>query len=131
MDDERNEQIIVSDFDNDFWHELFDLHVINTRDCIKELDGMKICIYNEVYGQHNLPHLHAKYCDYEVSVKTNGEILIGNFPPKKAKMLKKWVLSEEGQRKITENRNEYHKDGVASFTLAPDSPYEMLIQKRQ
>ncbi len=45
--------------------------------------------------------------------------------------MKKWVLSEEGQRKIKEKWNEYHKDGVASFILAPDSPYEMLIQKRQ
>lgn len=106
-------KLIVSDFDNDFWYELFDLQVINTRDCIGELDGIKICIYNEVYGQHNLPHLHAKYCDYEVSVRiSDGEMIIGNFPPKKAKMLKKWILSEEGQRKIKEKWNELNQNGI-------------------
>ena len=86
---------------------------INTRDCIEELDGIKICIYNEVYGQHNLPHIYAKYCDYEVSVRIpDGEMIIGNFHIKKAKMLKKWVLSDKGQRKIKEKWNELNQNGI-------------------
>ena len=130
MDDKRNEQIIVSDFDNDFWYEFFNLHVINIRAKIAKIYGIDIIIRTDEKAGH-IPHLHAKYGEYGVSVKTNGEILIGKFSHKKAKMLKKCILSEEGQRKIKENRNEYHKDGVASFILAPDLPYEMLIQKRQ
>lgn len=44
MDDKRNEQIIVSDFDDDFWCELFDLQVINIRECVGEFDGVKLFI---------------------------------------------------------------------------------------
>ena len=75
MDDKKNEQIIVSDFDNDFWYELFDLQVMNIRQHIGELGG-----------EHNSPHLHAKYDGYEVSVRiSNSEIFAGNFLQKKQK----------------------------------------------
>ncbi len=130
MDDKKNEQIIVSDFDNDFWYELFDLQVMQIRAKIAEFDGIKIIIRTDEKKGH-IPHLHAEYGEYEVSVKTNGELLRGKkFPHKKAKVLKKWVLSEEGQRKIIEKWNEYHKDGIASFTLAL-GVYEKLMPKKQ
>lgn len=45
MDDKKNEQIIVSDFDNDFWYELFDFQVMQIRAKIAEVDGIKIKLF--------------------------------------------------------------------------------------
>ena len=42
MKDKINEQTIVSDFDNDFWCELFDIQVIEIRAKIAEIKGIKI-----------------------------------------------------------------------------------------
>lgn len=41
MKDKINEQTIVSDFDNDFWYELFDLQVIEIRAKIAEINEIK------------------------------------------------------------------------------------------
>lgn len=88
--------------------------------------GIYITIRTDEKAGH-IPHLHAKYNEYEVSVKTNGKILIGKFPHKKAKLLKKCILSEEGQRKIKENRNELNQNGIIVFP----GPSKGLMQKNK
>lgn len=129
MNDQSYEQIIVSDFDNDFWYEIFDLKVMQIRAKIVEFNEIKISIRTKEAKGH-ITHLHAKYADKEVSVSiSDGEILDGNLPQKKIKLLKEWILSNEVLLK--EKWNEYHKDGVASFTLALDSQYETLMPKKQ
>ena len=46
-------------------------------------------------GQHNQPHFHAFYGDYEGSFTLDGEILAGEFPKKQAALVRAWALLHE------------------------------------
>lgn len=46
-------------------------------------------------GQHNCPHFHAYYGDYEASFNFEGEILAGKFPKKQAAFVQAWALLHE------------------------------------
>ena len=37
---------------------------------------------------HNTPHIHANYAEYEI---TDGEVLSGDMPNKKLKLIQAWV----------------------------------------
>lgn len=43
-------------------------------------------------GQHNTPHFHAYYGEYEASFTLDGEILASKFPAKQAALVKAWAL---------------------------------------
>jgi hypothetical protein len=43
-------------------------------------------------GQHNRPHFHAIYGDYEAVFYLDGEIAAGEFPKKQAAFVKAWAL---------------------------------------
>ena len=54
--------------------------------------GIIIYMYFMDNKQHKLPHIHVKYQEYEVIVEIpNGDILEGNIPKPKMKLLKAWV----------------------------------------
>jgi hypothetical protein len=57
-------------------------------------------MYRENTGRHNKPHLHAEYSGDEVVVSLDGEILEGNIPKAKMKLLAAWM--------------EIHKDDLAA-----------------
>ena len=41
---------------------------------------------------HNLPHIHAKYAEFEASVGIDeGEILAGKLPRKQLRLVQAWV----------------------------------------
>lgn len=41
---------------------------------------------------HNLPHLHAKYAEFEASIGIkDGEILAGNLPRKQLRLVQAWI----------------------------------------
>ncbi len=46
-------------------------------------------------GQHNQPHFHAFYGEYEASFSLDGEILAGEFPKKQAAFVRAWALIHE------------------------------------
>lgn len=48
-------------------------------------------------GQHNLPHFHAFYGDYEAVFGLNGELIAGDFPNKQAAFVKAWALLREDE----------------------------------
>lgn len=48
-------------------------------------------------GQHNQPHFHAFYEDYEASFSLDGEILAGEFPKKQAAFVRAWALIHEDE----------------------------------
>ena len=54
--------------------------------------GIVVRMQSEVGGKHNVPHLHALYGNYEVTVSLDGFLLEGNFPIKKMKLLEAWML---------------------------------------
>ena len=42
--------------------------------------------------QHSMPHIHANYQGYSVALSIpDGDILAGDFPPKKLKLVRAWI----------------------------------------
>ncbi len=48
-------------------------------------------------GQHNLPHFHAFYGEYEASFDFSGEVLAGDFPAKQGALVKAWALLHQDE----------------------------------
>ncbi|MCI5892675.1 MAG: DUF4160 domain-containing protein [Clostridiales bacterium] len=53
--------------------------------------GIIVRMYSELGGKHNMPHIHAEYQDYEIVVDFEGNILEGDFPKNKLKLLLAWI----------------------------------------
>lgn len=51
-------------------------------------------LYKDVV-QHNKPHVHVRYNEYEASVSLEGELLAGNLPQKQFKIVVGWLLFHE------------------------------------
>lgn len=52
-------------------------------------NGIKIRVYN---GDHNPPHIHAEYNEFEVVIVIiNGDIYSGCMPNKQLKLIKRWL----------------------------------------
>ena len=71
--------------------------------------GIIVRMFSEKGGKHNFPHIHAMYSGQNVVVSLNGDVLEGDFPSNKMKLLLAWIeihkdeleanwqlLSEEG-----------------------------------
>lgn len=42
--------------------------------------------------QHNLPHIHARYAEFEASINIeDGEILAGKLPRKQLRLVQAWI----------------------------------------
>jgi hypothetical protein len=48
-------------------------------------------MYCEKQGNHKKPHIHAEYSGEEVAIALDGEILEGNLPIPKMKLLVAWM----------------------------------------
>lgn len=48
-------------------------------------------------GQHNTPHFHAFYGEYEAVFGLDGEIIAGSFPRKQSAFVKAWTLLHEDE----------------------------------
>ncbi|MFZ1402741.1 MAG: DUF4160 domain-containing protein [Anaerolineae bacterium] len=54
--------------------------------------GIIIRMYLIDNQQHNLPHLHAKYAEFEASISIeDGEILAGKLPRKQLRLVQAWI----------------------------------------
>lgn len=53
--------------------------------------GIIVKMYNEKGGKHSVPHIHAEYQDQNVVVDFYGNILEGDFPKSKLKLLDAWL----------------------------------------
>ena len=53
-------------------------------------------IFNDA-GQHNQPHFHVYYAEYEASVGINGELLAGSLPVKQLRMVQAWAAIHEDE----------------------------------
>ncbi|MDO4618463.1 MAG: DUF4160 domain-containing protein [Clostridia bacterium] len=49
------------------------------------------------FGQHNRPHFHAFYGEYEAVFGLDGEVIAGEFPKKQATFVKAWTLLHEDE----------------------------------
>ena len=41
--------------------------------------------------KHHTPHFHAKFSEYEASIDFEGNVLAGEFPPNKLKLVAAWA----------------------------------------
>lgn len=48
-------------------------------------------------GQHNLPHFHAYYAEYEAVFNLQGDIISGSVPSKQTAFVKAWALLHEDE----------------------------------
>ena len=54
--------------------------------------GIIIRMYMLDEQHHNLPHLHAKYAEFEASIDlADGELLAGELPRKQLRLVQAWV----------------------------------------
>ena len=53
--------------------------------------GIIIRMYNEKGGKHNKPHIHAEYQGKEIVIALDGEILEGEMPKNKLKLVEAWM----------------------------------------
>lgn len=54
--------------------------------------GIIIRMYLLDTQNHNLPHLHARYAEFEASINIDdGEVLAGNIPRKQLRLVQAWI----------------------------------------
>ncbi|MFH1051691.1 MAG: DUF4160 domain-containing protein [bacterium] len=75
--------------------------------------GIIIKMYREINAKHHLPHIHAEYQEYEAVISLDGELLGGELPPKKMKLVLAWmeIHSEDlsANWKLLSDGKEYFK----------------------
>jgi hypothetical protein len=49
--------------------------------------GIIICMY---YDDHNPPHFHAKYRNYEITIEIKSGLIKGNFPTRALNAVLEW-----------------------------------------
>ena len=78
--------------------------------------GIIVRMYAEHGGQHNLPHLHAGFSGQEVVVDLSGNIIEGEIPKGKMKLLLAWM---EIHREELEANWKLLCDGETAFKIEP------------
>jgi len=67
-------------------------------------------------GQHNTPHFHAFYGEYEAVFGLDGEIVTGSFPKKQSTFIKAWALLHEEDLAVNWN---LAQSGEETFRIEP------------
>jgi len=67
-------------------------------------------------GQHNAPHFHAIYGEFEATFTLIGELLAGEFPSRQAAFVKAWALLHEEELRVDW---ELAKAGEETFRIDP------------
>ena len=57
--------------------------------------GMVIYMLFCDIGQHNKPHVHVYYGEYEAAIAIDGELLAGSLPRKQLKIVQGWLAFHE------------------------------------
>jgi hypothetical protein len=58
--------------------------------------GIIISMFYGDNKQHHLPHIHARYQDFKAIFSIpDGELIDGNLPPKKIKLVQAWIIMHE------------------------------------
>ncbi|MCL2106635.1 MAG: DUF4160 domain-containing protein [Oscillospiraceae bacterium] len=78
--------------------------------------GIIVRIFKEDQGQHHAPHIHAFYSGKRVVVALDGEVLTGEIPRNKMKLLLAWM--EIHQEEIKANWD-LISEGEQVFRIEP------------
>jgi hypothetical protein len=75
--------------------------------------GIVIRMYKEISGKHHKPHIHVEYAEDEAVIALDGEILQGQIPKSKMKLVEAWMeIHHEDLKanwKLLSNGEEYFK----------------------
>lgn len=66
--------------------------------------GMVIKMIFADNSQHNRPHFHVYYNEYEASVGIDGELLAGSLPLKQLRMVQAWAAIHEDELYVAWNK---------------------------
>ena len=78
--------------------------------------GIIIRMQNERGGKHHKPHIHCIYGDDEIVVALDGEILEGNIPSDKLKLVEAWITIHKDELRANW---QLLSDGDGYFKIAP------------
>jgi len=78
--------------------------------------GIIITMYRELGGKHHLPHLHAEFQGDEAAISFDGELLEGNLPTKKLKLVIAWI---EIHKEDLEANWKLLSEGRETFKIEP------------
>jgi len=78
--------------------------------------GIIVRMFKEDSERHNVPHIHAKYNEYEIAIAFDGKILEGEMPIKQLKFLQAWIAIHEEDLKANW---ELLVNGEKSFKIDP------------
>ena len=53
--------------------------------------GIIVRMFREQGGKHHIPHIHAMYSGQNIVVSLDGDVLEGDFPTNKLKLLLAWI----------------------------------------
>lgn len=70
---------------------------------LSRFNGISVYMYAEPDSPHKLPHIHAEYQGQQVVVSLDGNVLEGDLPSKKLRMLLVWM--DMRQKELEENWN--------------------------
>ena len=77
--------------------------------------GIIIRLYLMDNQHHNMPHIHAKYAEFEASIAIDdGEILAGQLPRKQLRLVQAWI--------------ELHRDELMAdweLAVSGENPYKI------
>lgn len=94
---------------------LADFEENNTMPIISMFYGIIIRLYLIDNQHHNLPHIHAKYAEFEASIGLDdGEILAGDLPRKQLRLVQAWI--------------ELHRDELMAdweLAVSGENPYKI------
>jgi len=62
---------------------------------LSRFDGMIIYMLFRDNKQHNKPHVHVYYGEYQAAIGIDGELLAGSLPRKQLKIVTGWLLHNE------------------------------------
>lgn len=62
---------------------------------LSRFEGMIIKLLFNDNVQHNKPHVHVYYGEYEASIGIDGEMLAGSLPSKQYRMIVGWLALHE------------------------------------
>ena len=62
---------------------------------LSRFGGMVIYMLFCDIGQHNKPHVHVYYGEYEAAIAIDGELLAGSLPRKQLKIVTGWLAYHE------------------------------------
>ena len=68
---------------------------------LSRFEGISVYMYSEPNSPHKLPHIHAEYQGQQIVVSLDGNVLEGDLPSKKLRMLLVWM--ELRRKELDEN----------------------------